>query len=96
MLIVCLSKVCLESGKLEVVWSIPLTGAGGETFIEKKWKPSKEIIDWLQPKAYLAVCYWLSIGFNFVSQGHLQTQILVCQKQATVTLKPPQSNGTLV
>lgn len=39
----------LESGsaKPEMVRSTPLTGAGEETFIEKRWKPRKEIIDWL-------------------------------------------------
>lgn len=47
MFIVFLSNICLESGKLEVVRSIPLTGAGGETYIEERWKPSKEVIDWL-------------------------------------------------
>ena len=43
----------LGSTKPEVVRSVPPTGAGGgegETFIEKMWKQSKEIIDWLQLK----------------------------------------------
>lgn len=37
----------LDSAKLEVVRSAPTTGAWRETFVEKRWMQSKEIIDWL-------------------------------------------------
>lgn len=46
---VYLGKNQLELGnvKPEVISSAPPTGAQGETFIEKRPKQSKEIIDWL-------------------------------------------------
>ena len=39
------------------------------TSIEKRWKQSKKIIDWLQPKASLGACDWLSFSFNIVTWG---------------------------
>ena len=52
-----MSKDPLEwgSAKPEVVRSAPLTEAQLETFIEKRQKQNKEIIDLLQLKASLAV-----------------------------------------
>ena len=41
--------------------------AQGETFIEKRRKEDKEITVWLKQKAWLAVCDWLSLGFNFIT-----------------------------
>ena len=40
----------INSTKPEVVKSAPPTGAWGWALIEKRWKKTKEIVDWIQPK----------------------------------------------
>lgn len=59
--------------------SLPPAGAKGKTFIEKRPKPSKEVI-WLAVayavaafgEAGVAVYDWLSLGFDFLILRHLQ------------------------
>lgn len=53
---------------------------------EKALEQSKNIIDWLQPPAWLVVCGGLSLGFDFVTLRHLQAQIC----------RLPQSSGLFV
>ena len=58
-----LSKNQFEWGhaKPEVVKKRSSEGSKGETFIEKRRKQSKEDINWLYLKTYLAICDWLSV-----------------------------------
>lgn len=48
-----LEKHLFQSGstKLKLVRSVPPGGARRETFIEKRWKQGKEVLDWLQHRA---------------------------------------------
>ena len=77
------------------------TGSGQELSIhmrerlilEKRKKQSKEIVDVLQPKAYLAVCDPWSIDFDFIDPFtliHLQACLLPIQ--AYMAVEPPQSD----
>ena len=67
----------MGSIKLEVVRSVPPTGARGETFIGKRWKQSKNyligyIAVALFGKAYLVVYDLLSLGFGFLTFERLK------------------------
>ena len=55
-----------------MVKGCPLIEAQGKDFIEEEWKLNKEIIDWLSLKTLVAVCDWLSLGFDFLTLRHLQ------------------------
>lgn len=65
MLRICLSKTRFTSGSsnLEVVRSSPPPGDQADK--GRRQQHGQEIIDWLELRASLAVCDWLSLVFQF-------------------------------
>lgn len=71
--------------------------------MKKTGKQSKDLFGWLQlkqlplcGKAWLAVCYWLSLGFIFWDASTLTLALVLVNHIGYSGIRAPPSKGLLV